>query len=135
MSKNFVLIVDDDPLARELAKAVVASIAGETFDIEFAADGGSAVDMLKDRLPVLILLDLMMPRMTGFDVLKRLTSQPTTRSICVIVVSAVDYCEMTLLESIYGVSAVVRKGEGVGPLHNAVKKALSSLQSGRIQNG
>lgn len=135
MTKRSILIVDDDPLARELARAVIAGIVGETLDVEFADDGLSAVNSIEKKLPVLILLDLMMPRMSGFDVLKRLAAQPTTRSVCVIVVSAVDYYEMVLLQSMYGVSAIVRKGEGIMPLHNAVEKALLSLKQRRICNG
>lgn len=122
--KPLVLIVDDDASAREIARRVVVSVVPSAMDIELAIDGRSAIEVIERRTPSLILLDLMMPGMTGFDVLKRLYGDPVTRRIRVIVVSAITYSEMIGLQGTYGVSAVVSKAQGIGPLISALREAL-----------
>lgn len=64
-----VLIVDDDPLVRELLGEVLGS---DAFDLRFAADGPTALQEVEAELPDLVLLDVMMPGMDGFEVCRRL---------------------------------------------------------------
>lgn len=70
-SVRSVLIVDDDPLVRELLGEVLGS---DAFDLRFAADGPTALQEVEDDLPDLVLLDVMMPGMDGFEVCRRLRS-------------------------------------------------------------
>lgn len=79
-----ILLVDDDPILREFA---IVHLSSETAEVRTAADGVEALEML-ERSPVdLILLDLEMPKMDGFDVLQRLQEQEHTIDIPVIVVT------------------------------------------------
>jgi CheY-like chemotaxis protein len=61
-----ILVVDDDAVVRELAEHVLPA---EGFDVRVAADGFEALHVLKSALPDLIIADLNMPRMTGFELL------------------------------------------------------------------
>jgi CheY-like chemotaxis protein len=80
-----VLVVDDEPANLDLLVAVLEP-AG--FSVLKAAGGQEGIDIAKSEIPNLILLDLMMPRVTGFDVVEALRADETTRSIPVMVLTA-----------------------------------------------
>jgi CheY-like chemotaxis protein len=82
-----VLIVDDDPALREILGSMLAE---EGWRVSTAADGEAALAAVERERPAAVVLDLMMPRIDGFEVLQRLRSQPTTRDLPVIVVTAKD---------------------------------------------
>lgn len=82
-----ILIADDNPQGVELLEAM---LAGLDCEIRTAADGEETLRQVKDWHPDLLLLDVMMPRASGFEVCKRLKSDPATRDIVVIMVTALD---------------------------------------------
>jgi adenylate cyclase len=89
-SRRHVLVVDDDGEARRwLARALVA----EGWQAREAADGRAALASLRERRPDLILLDLLMPEMDGFEFLARLQAEPGGPRIPVVVVTAADLSE------------------------------------------
>ena len=77
-----ILFVDDDPILREFAQVNLASAAAE---VDVAADGIEALDMLSRRRYDLLLVDLEMPRMDGFELLARLRADPATAHLPIIV--------------------------------------------------
>jgi CheY-like chemotaxis protein len=85
IQSKYVLIVDDNADAREILTKVL-STAG--YSVLIAVDGAQAAAMLSDFTPDAIILDLMMPRMSGFELLTRLHNNPRTRAVPVIVMSA-----------------------------------------------
>ena len=80
-----VLVVDDDPKSVELIAIRVRGMASEVFR---AFGGQEAIDIARRELPDLIILDLMMPGVSGFDVVDALNERPETASIPVVVVTA-----------------------------------------------
>jgi CheY-like chemotaxis protein len=80
-----VLIVDDDPKAVEL---IAIRILGLASTILRAYGGREAIEAARRELPDLIVLDLMMPEVNGFDVVSALIEDPATAAIPVIVVTA-----------------------------------------------
>lgn len=84
--KQKILIVEDDPLIMDLYKDTF-QLNG--FEVEIAKDGIESLCMLKDSAikPNVILLDIMMPKMNGFDVLEQLKKNPKTKDIPVIILS------------------------------------------------
>ncbi|MFT3891071.1 MAG: response regulator [Anaerolineales bacterium] len=82
-----ILIVDDDPTARQTA---VAMLEGAGYQIEEAKDGLQALTMLEHLQTDLILLDVMMPGMTGFEVCKRIRSTPELAEVPIILLTALD---------------------------------------------
>lgn len=82
-----ILIVDDDPTARE---TVTAILEGENYQLELAKDGFQALQMLDHIQPDLILLDIMMPGMNGFDVCRRIRSTPKLAEVPIIILTALD---------------------------------------------
>ena len=85
--RSKVLVVDDNPQNVELLVEYLASIECDT---RTAADGLQALEAVKADPPDLILLDIMMPRMSGFEVCRKLKSDPATRDIAIIMVTALN---------------------------------------------
>ena len=82
-----VLVVDDDPKTRDMLRRTLQK-AGWT--VAEAANGCEAIEALERAKPALVLLDLMMPGMDGFEVLERLRGDATWREVPVIIITAKD---------------------------------------------
>ena len=87
LSDSTVLIVDDNQQNRELLQAYLEVLPCR---IVTAGDGLEALSMIEQAPPDLILLDVMMPRMSGFEVCQKLKSDPQTRAIPIIMVTALN---------------------------------------------
>ena len=84
-SKPTILLVEDEPAQR----AVLAyNLKSEGFEVIEAEDGEEALVMAQDSLPDLVLLDWMLPHVSGLEVCRRLKSGKTTRALPVIMLSA-----------------------------------------------
>ncbi|MFP5513447.1 MAG: diguanylate cyclase domain-containing protein, partial [Alphaproteobacteria bacterium] len=79
-----ILVVDDIPSNVH----VLSRILKDDYDIYFATDGEKALDLVQARMPDLVLLDIMMPGMDGFEVCRRIKADPATHDIPVIFISA-----------------------------------------------
>jgi PleD family two-component response regulator len=82
-----ILIADDNPQGVELLEAYLA--AGD-WEVQTATDGEQTLNLVKSWAPDLILLDIMMPRISGFEVCKRLRADEATRDIAVLMITALD---------------------------------------------
>jgi len=82
--KVTILIVEDDKFLREL---LVRKLEAEEFKASVAVDGQEALEKVKQELPQLILLDLILPNLDGFEVLKKIKEDNKTNKIPVIILS------------------------------------------------
>lgn len=82
-----ILIADDNPQGVELLEAYLAS--GD-WEMRTASDGEETLQQVKSWKPDLILLDIMMPRISGFEVCKRIRRDPATKDIAVLMITALD---------------------------------------------
>ena len=82
-----VLVVDDNQQNLELLQAYLDDMDCETIA---AHDGAEALEIIKQKQPDLILLDVMMPKMSGFEVCRRVKNNPKTADIPVIMVTALS---------------------------------------------
>ena len=82
-----ILIADDTPQAAEL---MVACLEDQGYDLRIASDGEQTLQQVAEWSPDLILLDVMMPRISGFEVCKRLRANPETRDVAVLMITALD---------------------------------------------
>ena len=80
-----VLVVDDDDVIRQL---ITVNLELEGFEVFTAVDGQDALDKVKDVQPEVITLDVMMPRLDGWEAAERLRADPETAHIKVILLSA-----------------------------------------------
>jgi two-component system alkaline phosphatase synthesis response regulator PhoP/two-component system response regulator VicR len=80
-----ILVVDDE---RHIVRLVEVNLTRAGYDIVVAYDGIEALEVVKKEKPDMIVLDVMMPRMDGFEVLKKLQADESTQNIPVIMLTA-----------------------------------------------
>ena len=92
-----ILVVDDDPSIVDLLEAFLQN----EYDVSVATNGEQAIKLCRQQSPDLVLLDVMMPGADGYEVCRRLKTDPVTRDIPIIFVTARDEVE----EEIKGLEA------------------------------
>lgn len=85
MSKPKILVVDDEP---DVVAFMERTLRTEGFDVVSAFDGISALDLVDAEKPDLVLLDLMMPMISGYEVCEQIKANPQTQNIPIICVSS-----------------------------------------------
>jgi len=123
-----VLIVEDDPGTRQITSAVLQS---EGWEVLEAGNGAEALVALEHRRPQLILLDLIMPEMNGFEFIDALYARPQWRDIPIVVITAQELSEE---EGVYlnrYVEQVLKKGghsreDLLQTISDLLKNAISS---------
>ncbi len=83
IAEKLILIVDDTEASVDLLVAALE----DSYEVAVVLDGESALEIAEECIPDLILLDIVMPEMDGFEVFERLRANPTTRSIPVVFLS------------------------------------------------
>jgi CheY-like chemotaxis protein len=118
-----VLVVDDDPKAVELIAARVQGLASTVLR---AYGGREAIAAAQQELPDLIVLDLMMPEVNGFDVVEALKAQPDTARIPIVVVTAMQITDADRAKLNGYVSTIMEKGQfDAGGFTAEVRRAMS----------
>ncbi|MBU4030658.1 response regulator [Patescibacteria group bacterium] len=84
MTNISVLIVEDDKFLREL---LVRKLENTGFNVSFAVNGEEALKKIKEQMPQLILLDLVLPGIDGFEVLKQVKANERMDGIAIIILS------------------------------------------------
>ena len=87
VDKLTVLVVDDVPLNVLLIKKMLSQY---TFQLKTANSGQAALDIIDKEIPDLLLLDLMMPGIDGFEVIRRLRADEKTKKLPIIILSALN---------------------------------------------
>ena len=85
--KGRVLVVDDDDALAEMLGIV---LRGEGFEPTFVSDGDKAMDAFHESRPDLVLLDMRLPGLDGFEVCRRLKADPTTSDVPIVAVSGLS---------------------------------------------
>jgi two-component system alkaline phosphatase synthesis response regulator PhoP len=86
-NKKKILIVDDEPNVRRLSRTVLS----KKFIVYEAEDGKQAIDIASAEKPDVILMDMMMPKMDGLTACYAIKNDPATKSIPVIMVTAIGF--------------------------------------------
>ncbi len=106
--EEYVLVVDDQPDVRRLITDVIEMLG---FAAQEAKNGVEALKHTEEKIPRLIVMDLMMPDMDGFTALARLRANPNTRNVPVILLSALGGGHGPRMHTLHGVVDVLIKGE------------------------
>jgi len=121
--RKTILVVDDEAANRHLMETILAAEGGE---IVTAADGKQALALVTENPPDLILLDIMMPDMSGFDVLRAMKADAATAGIPVIMVTALDNPDAMAQAIEGGADEVLTKPVNAAELLLRVKNMLYS---------
>jgi two-component system alkaline phosphatase synthesis response regulator PhoP len=87
MNRKKILITDDE----ENIRLLVSNMLGKDYVVLWASDGREAVDMARSQQPDLILMDILMPKMDGYTACNKIKTDPITRAIPVVMLTAVDH--------------------------------------------
>ncbi len=82
-----ILIAEDNPQGAELLEAYLAET---TYETRIASNGDEALKAVSEWKPDVVLLDVMMPKLSGFEVCRAIRANPATRSVGVLMVTALD---------------------------------------------
>ena len=85
MSNKKILVVDDEPF---ILRSLSFVLRREGFDVDEARNGDEALDAIRATRPHLVLLDVMMPKKNGYEVLSEVKSDPDLRSTYIIMLTA-----------------------------------------------
>ena len=124
LAQGSVLIVDDDPDARTLYRQVLER---EHCRYEEANDGEAAIRAMEEHPPTLVILDLMMPRVDGFEVLAYMRANPRTAQVPVIVVTAKQLTSEDQARLAGAQRVIVKDGSMVSTLLRDLKEVLGEL--------
>lgn len=80
-----ILIADDE---QNIVISLEFLMKREGYQVLVAQDGAEAVDMIRAEMPDLVLLDVMMPRKSGFEVCQEVKADPTLKSVCILMLTA-----------------------------------------------
>ena len=131
-----ILLADDDLTLREMYSE---RLKAEGFTVEMAKDGEEALAKASEVHPNLILLDVMMPKMNGLDVLKKLREQSDTANIPVIVLTALIQ-DREKLESItrgadgYIVKSETMPGDVIAKVKEVIEKRSGIQSEAQVQS-
>ncbi len=84
---SIIQIIDDEPSSRA---TIAVILEGQDYQLEFAANGHEALSQAEEVIPDLVLLDVMMPGMNGFEVCERLRANPRLREVPILLLTALD---------------------------------------------
>ena len=79
-----ILIIEDDPLMSRMYEKIFKF---EGYEVEMAADGEEGLGKIKTAKPTLVLLDIMMPKMNGLQVLEKVKADPETKAVPVVMLT------------------------------------------------
>ena len=125
---GYILVVDDD---YESAMVVKEALEIRNFTVAVAHNGKQALQTVKQQIPRLIVLDLMMPIMDGFETLAQLRSEPTTKDIPVVILTAKDLNQRERAALDGKIQALFQKGQvSLDQLVTDVQNAITRHPAG-----
>jgi DNA-binding response OmpR family regulator len=116
-----VLCIDDDRLLLSLFSEALTARGFQTL---FATDGPSGIAKAKQERPDLILLDIMMPRMSGFEVCRQLRADPTLKDTPIIILTALEDSNLDLKGRQVGATLSLHKPFGPTDLVSTIQRVL-----------
>ena len=101
-----ILVVDDDP---EIVSMLSTRLTARGYKVSSAGDGHRALELAKRERPDIVLLDVMMPGKSGWEVARALKQDPVTQSIKIVMVTAIGAQVNEITSPLYGADAHVDK--------------------------
>ena len=117
----FVLVVDDDESTGEAIRRLLARMG---YNAQWVQGGPEAIAALQIERPDLVVLDWMMPGMSGLEVLRRLRSNPATQDLPVIIYTAAGSPAVAQLAAQYNADCVLKSG-GFYPLYDSIQRHVT----------
>jgi len=114
-------VVDDDP---EIVTMLSTRLGKRGYKVSTASDGTKALEMAKEDRPDVVLLDVMMPGKSGWEVARALKQDPATQGVKIVMVSAIGEKTNEITAPIYGADAHVDKPFEFEHLEKVISRLL-----------
>src|SRR3954452_11085233 len=101
-----ILVVDDDP---EIVAMLTTRLGHRGYKVSSASDGHRAIELARREVPDIVLLDVMMPGKSGWEVARALKQDPTTQGIKIVMVTAIGEQVNEITSPLYGADAHIDK--------------------------
>jgi CheY-like chemotaxis protein len=118
-----ILVVDDDP---EIVAMLSTRLAARGYKVSTASDGKAAIELAKRERPALVLLDVMMPGKSGWEVARALKQDPVTQGIKIVMVTAIGEHVNEMTSPLYGADAHIDKPFEFERLEQVIAGLVSS---------
>ncbi len=118
-----ILVVDDD---EHIQKSLSQYLEMEDFDVDIASSGPVALELVRRQTPDLVLLDIMMPEMDGFEVVERLRQDASTADVPVILLTARGQDTDVIKGYHMGVSSYLTKPFNLDELVDTIREVLDA---------
>ncbi len=125
MANEFILVVDDEIETIDLLRS---ALSRRGYEVVGVTDGEQGLQFVRERRPALMLLDLMMPRLSGYDVCRRLRADPQTASLPIIVLSASGTLAAETDALAAGANRFVMKPVGIKVLADLIESTLHGVR-------
>ena len=123
MTMAKILLVDDDPYMMDILTAILTS---EGYEIEPAGDGEEALQKIADAKPDVIVTDVMLPKLDGWKLCKKVKGNPETKMIPILIMTAKGEQMSELMSYESGADAYISKPFQNKDLVNSIKQLLGS---------
>jgi len=101
-----ILAVDDDP---DILGMITMRLGKRGYEVLTAVDGEAALELAQERMPHLVVLDVMMPKMSGWEVARSLRQNPATKDIKIVILTAIGEQVNAMTSPLYQVDAHIDK--------------------------
>lgn len=125
-----VLVVDDDPMVTRLVRI---NLELEEFQVEEAWDGNTAMKMMRENPPQILVLDIMMPRMDGWEILRQVREDPVLKDMPVVLLTAKVQDEDMARGWRMGADGYITKPFNPVGLADILREVLSRSQEERLR--
>ncbi len=125
--KSKILVVDDEP---DVVALITRALDAEGFEVVTAYDGISALDLATSEQPDLVLLDIMMPMMSGYEVCEQLKASPETHEIPIVCLSSAHTTDARERSRQAGAATLLLKPFTSAELVAQIRRYLPSAATG-----
>lgn len=123
---TMVLVVEDEPRIKDV---LVDTLLDAGFDVVDAADGTDAIQMMVERVPDIVLLDVMMPGLDGFQVMEHMKKNPETEAIPVVLLTALPADQGEIAARKMGVTHYISKPWDPGMVEATIRITLQETKA------
>ena len=127
MAKNDILLVDDE---QDIVKVLRKRLELKGYNVDTAADGEEALARVEQKRPQLIVLDVMLPKLNGYEVCAKLKQSEAYQDIPIIMFTAKGQAQDHLAGLMFGANAYVSKSCQFEDLHEQIQSLLEQSSAG-----
>jgi DNA-binding response OmpR family regulator len=128
--KPLLLIADDDP---EILAMLSLRLGKKGYEVVEAADGVQTLRVAREKMPDLVILDVMMPRKNGWEVARELRADPQLRDVGIVMLTAIGEKINEMTSPLYGADEYVDKPFDFADLEARIRRVLEAKNEGKRQ--